>query len=147
MPPVPMETPEDAGSGGILTIDLDPQRVQPGASEVMVTIEPPDGHVFNPSVPFELHAKSLGTAVDPDPEAVRLVALDPLFPHVIPARFHHGQDRIDLDIVAYFCDEDEPRLCYYQHVRLNLPVEVHELADATRVIVTYRLGVPDVGIS
>ena len=126
------------------TIDLPPQRVQPGVSEILITIDPPPGHEFNPSAPFELHAKSFGTAVELDPEATRLIETEPLFPHAITCRLGHGEDRVDLDIVAYYCETGESKVCYYQHVRLNQPVTVDELADDQRIAISFRLGIPEV---
>jgi hypothetical protein len=134
----------EGGLAGVRTYDLPARHAQPGASEILITILPPAGSVFNGSVPFELHAKAGGTAVDLDPQAVRFVQANPAFPHAIPARLHHGSDAIDIDIIAYTCDAGEERVCCYQHARLNVPVTVDELADDDRVVVTFELGLPEV---
>lgn len=138
--PAPRKVPQ---SGGSRSIDLSPLRVRPGASEVLVTIAPPQGHVFNTSVPFELHANTSGAGVEIDPAPHHFVAIEPRFPHAIPARFHRGEGRLDLDVVAYYCEETQEHLCFYQHVHLNLRIAIDEGAVQDRISVAYQLGLPE----
>jgi hypothetical protein len=109
-----------------------------------ITIAPPPGHSFNSSVPFELHVAATGTAVDLIPSSLHFVSAVPRFPHAIPARFRRGEGRITFDVIAYYCDDEESRVCCYQHVRLNLAIEVDERAEASSVDVIHRLGLPEV---
>jgi hypothetical protein len=148
--PQPKKAPIRRGAGArprgmreVPTVELPPLRVRPGASGVRVTIAPPAGHVFDPSVPFELHAKASG-CVDLDPSSLHFVSPEPRFPHVIPARFHVGKGKIDFDLVVYYCDDAEARYCCYQHVRLRLGIEVDTGYEETGAAIEYRLGLPEV---
>jgi len=144
--PQPKKAPirKPSSPRGTRSVDLLPVKVRPGESEVRITITPPAGNVFNPSVPFELHAKAFGEAVDLDPSSLHLVSPEPAFPYGIPARFRPGAGRVDLDVVAYYCDDEESRICCYQHVRLRLAIHVDEGAEEARAVVSYRLAHPEV---
>ncbi|MBM3287096.1 MAG: hypothetical protein FJY88_07060 [Candidatus Eisenbacteria bacterium] len=156
-------------SGGGRTVPLGEQAVLPGRGRIVLWVEPPPGHAFADAAPFEARARvrsgpapaaatsgapldasagdpcgSPGGAVHLDPESRSWIREHPVFPCEIPVRFDLGRGELEIDLVAYYCEDRGSGVCYYQHVCLRIAVVVSAEAACADIEIVYRLGTPEI---
>lgn len=118
---------------------VDAQTVAPGASEIRVDVRFPDGYKLNGDAPSSYTVMNLdgGDLLGDRQENVRVSTL----PIRIPVRLDEGTGKIAVDLVLYYCEEESKSLCYFTHVRLEIPLTVRSDARERSIAATYRVNV------
>ncbi len=109
---------------------LPPIEVGPDAFKGHISLEPPEGHVWNPDAPHHLEVVAdedwlvVGEVPEPDAD------WDVEFPLSVGGE---GTTNLRFQTIAYFCKEDAPEFCRFLSVELVLPVTVSEEGGRTAV--------------
>ncbi len=102
---------------------LPPIEVGPEATSGRISLEPPEGHLWNPDAPHYLAVLAdddwLEVGDVPEVDA----SWDVEFPLSVSGE---GTTNLRLQVVAYFCEEEVPEFCRFVAVELVLPVSVSD---------------------
>jgi hypothetical protein len=102
---------------------LPPIEVALDAASGHITLEPPEGHVWNPGAPHHLAV----LADDGWLEVGDVPEVDASWDVEFPLRVTgEGTTNLRFQVVAYFCEEGSPEFCRFAAVELVLPVTVTE---------------------
>ena len=99
---------------------LPPQTVPPGATELVVEIAFPTGYHLTSEAPSAATPVNVEGALLGSTSPVRVAAT----PFRVPVTLSEGTGRIALDLVLYYCEEGAASLCYFDDVRLEIPLTV-----------------------
>ena len=117
---MPQQSPEQTAAFTRKTVSYPEQTVRPGASELVVDLRFPDGFHLSPEAPSSATAVNVegallenGQTLTTTGESVR-----------VPLTLGTGSGRIGIDLVLYYCEEGTESLCYFDEVRLIIPVTV-----------------------
>lgn len=119
---------DDAGA----LVELPARTVAPGPGAIRVALHPAPGYKLAEGAPALARLQdggSLATPLGPQQEGL-----------VVPVRFEEGQGRITLDLVAYYCQEADARLCLVERTRLVVPLVVGQGASESDLTLDHTVG-------
>ncbi len=121
-------------------VDLPPQRVAPGATNLRVTISTPAEFHLNGSGPSRLDlATSNGAVVDLGERTVTWSSDEKEVTFPVPVIASEGEAAITATVSAYYCRTGAEALCFVGIFELNLPVEVTPASSQSEVLVSFEL--------
>ncbi len=112
-----------------------------GSTYLHFDLRLPPGHRMNRAAPFEITANGDGEIVEVPGGTFQLRTGDPSFPVTIPLQLRTGAGALQIVLVLYYCEAPEDRLCYYQSLRLRVPIRVSP-AGKPEARVRYQVQVP-----
>lgn len=106
-------------------VTLPPMRIAPGSGRVSVSVSVPRGYKINNAAPFYIGCSAADSAIVQIPAGSAEQNIpNPTFPLEIPASFSGGTTNVEVDLVVYYCAENEESLCLIKQLKLVLPVTV-----------------------
>lgn len=126
--------------GRVTRVQLDPQRVAPGVTQLLVRIGTPAGFHLNGSAPSRMELTSSNAGVVELGERSVSWSSDEaevVFP--VPAVAAVGRADIVLTISAYYCRSGAEALCFIGLFEVTAPVEVVDGAGRAELAVAFEL--------
>jgi hypothetical protein len=129
-----------ATPGRVTKVDLPPQRVAPGATNLRVTISTPAEFHLNGSGPSRLDlATSNSSVVELGERTVTWSSDETEVTFPVPVILSDGGAVITTTVSAYYCRTGAEALCFIGMFELNLPLEVTPVSSQSEVLVSFEL--------
>jgi hypothetical protein len=132
-----------ATPGRVTKVELPPQRVAPGASNLQVTISTPADFHLNGSAPSRLDlAASNSSVVQLGERTVTWSTDEPAVSFPVPVVLAEGETVVTATLSAYYCRTGAEALCFIGIFELNAPVEVTPVSSQSELRVSFELPAP-----
>lgn len=129
-----------ATPGRVTRVDLPPQRVAPGATNLRVTISSPADFHLNGSAPSRVDlAASNDSVVELGEQSVTWSSDETEVSFPVPVVLAEGQAVLTATVSAYYCRTGAEALCFIGIFELNTPVEVTPASSLSEMHVSFEL--------
>ena len=133
-----LPTPDDVDYQG-KSVTLAPATIGPGTGSLVLDVALPEGFKVNEEAPSSLVWKApAGIVVSED----SLSLMGTKFPVEIDAEFSPGSGALVADLNLVYCRADAESLCFFERVRLSVPVTVETGATNSVVVVSHEVPTP-----
>ena len=125
-----------------LQLRLPEQTLAPGAGEIALHINLPEGHKLNGLAPFSSEWSTTGEAVliAQNQQQQRLLA--PELPLRVPVTLQPGTDLLRGELTIYYCEAIRDSLCFIERVTLEAPLTVADDASGTSILLQHDIVPP-----
>lgn len=128
--------------GAVVRVELEEQRVAPGATNLRLRLSTPVGYHLNSLAPSELQLTATNGQVLALGESSISWSTDETSIEVpIPIQLSEGATTLTATGNAYFCADGAEALCLIQRLEFVLPVVVEAASRQGELLLEYRLGV------
>jgi len=123
-------------------VRLAEQRIAPGKATLRLSLQLPKDHTLTEAAPSQVVF-----TVDPA-EAVllgegqhHLTVTEPRFPLTVPLIGRSGRTHLAAELTLYYCRSGQKALCYFKHVRLEVPITVVDSPpeSASQITLSYTI--------
>jgi hypothetical protein len=115
------------------------QTLAPGAAELVLALELPDGYELLRDTPILAAITSGDAGVVSLGRESRVTCRQPQFPLRLPLQARPGETELQADLVLYYCKKEGPGLCITKEARLLLPVKVDQASPNRELKASYKL--------
>ena len=123
-------------------VRLDAITLAPGASDILIDIEVPDGYKLNGLAPFTVSNQSDDVVSFPD-ESINFRQIEPELPLSLSVNLFEGETLFVSNVTVYWCEAINEELCFIERIRFEVPVTVSAEAEAGEIMLPYTLVPPD----
>ncbi|MFQ3534451.1 MAG: thioredoxin-like domain-containing protein [Aggregatilineales bacterium] len=142
-PTAPVESADEAPPEDFFgtLVRLPDQTVAPGASQIVLNIQLPEGYKQNDQAPFTLRFYNNTPIARVAPASNNLSIIAPPMPVRVPVLLSEGEALITLDAAIFYCEAVNETLCFPAFLRFELPLRVAS-GGATEIAINYLLVPP-----
>ncbi len=115
--------------------------VAPGASQIVLNIQLPEGYKQNDQAPFTLRFYNNTPIARVAPANNNLSIITPPMPVRIPVLLSEGEALITLDAAIFYCEAVNETLCFPAFLRFEVPLRVAS-GGAAEIAINYLLVPP-----
>lgn len=121
---------------------LEPQTLAPGAGELLLRVELPEGYKLNNIATSLVEWHVDGVVVMLAEGDNRLPLPDPEVALAVPATLAAGETEVAADLTLYYCEAINESLCFVDRARITLPVRVAPGGTESAARLTYQVVPP-----
>jgi thiol-disulfide isomerase/thioredoxin len=130
----------DTTNALLTKVNLAPQTVAPGASNIRISFSAPNGYHLNSQGPSKLTFNTgNGAVLAPGESSISWSTDDGAVSVPVPVRLAPGVTELVATASVYYCRTGEEALCFIGQFEIHLPVTVSEGASSSEVTLNYQL--------